>query len=107
MLYLIGLGLNEKGISIEGREALKKCKKIYLENYTVEFPYRIDKLEKVVGRKIVSLGRGEVESERLSIEANKEDICLLVYGCPLFATTHVSLVELNFLLLANTIDGVL
>lgn len=93
MLYLIGLGLNEKGISIEGREALKKCKKIYLENYTVEFPYRIDKLEKVVGRKIVSLGRGEVESERLSIEANKEDICLLVYGCPLFATTHVSLLE--------------
>ena len=93
MLYIIGLGLNEKGISLEGKEALKKCKKTYLENYTVEFPYKINKLEKVLGRKIVSLDRGEVESERLAIEANKEDICLLVYGCPLFATTHVSLLE--------------
>lgn len=93
MLYLIGLGLNEKGISVEGKEAIKKCKKIYLENYTVEFPYKFDKLEKVVNRKIISLGREEVESERLAVEANKEDICLLVYGCPLFATTHLSLLE--------------
>jgi diphthine synthase len=93
MLYLIGLGLNEKGISVGGKEGLKKCKKIYLENYTVEFPYNVKKLEKVVERKIISLGREEVESERLAIEANKEDICLLVYGCPLFATTHMSLLE--------------
>ena len=93
MLYLIGLGLNEKGISLEGKESLKKCKKIYLENYTVEFPYDVKKLEKVVGRKIIKLDRGEVESERLSIEAKREDICLLIYGCPLFATTHVSLIE--------------
>ena len=93
MLYLIGLGLNERGISVEGKEALKKCKKIYLENYTVEFPYDVKKLEKVVGRKIVGLGRREVESERLPIEAKNDSICLLVYGCPLFATTHVSLIE--------------
>ena len=93
MLYVIGLGLNEKGISIEGKEALKKCKKVYLENYTVEFPYKVAMLEKVLNRKIISLGREEVESERLAIEANREDICLLVYGCPLFATTHVSLIE--------------
>jgi diphthine synthase len=93
MLYIIGLGLNEKGISVEGKEALKKCKKIYLENYTVEFPYKLEKLEKVVGRKIVCLGRGEVESERLVFEGKNENICLLVYGCPLFATTHVSLIE--------------
>ena len=32
MLHIIGLGLNEKGISIEGNETLKKCKKVYLEN---------------------------------------------------------------------------
>ena len=51
MLYLIGLGLNEKGITLEGIDAIKKCKKIYLEGYTVDFPYPITKLEKVIGKK--------------------------------------------------------
>ncbi|MBU2639873.1 MAG: diphthine synthase, partial [Nanoarchaeota archaeon] len=35
MLYLIGTGLgNKKSISLEGLEAIKNCKKVYLENYT-------------------------------------------------------------------------
>lgn len=93
MLYLIGLGLNEKGISVEGREAVKKCKKVYLENYTVEFPYDVKNLDKVVGKKVIGLGRNEVESLRLVEESKKEDVALLVSGCPLFATTHVSLLE--------------
>ena len=49
MLYLIGLGLNERGISLEGIEAIRKCKEIYLENYTIEFPYSAQGLEKVIG----------------------------------------------------------
>jgi len=93
MLYIIGLGLNEKGLSLEGREAVKKCSQIYLENYTVEFPYSIDKLKEIIGKKFVKLDRGEVESEKLVKEARKEDIGLLVYGCPLFATTHMSLID--------------
>lgn len=92
MLYLIGLGLNEKGISVEGKESIKKCKKIYLDNYTVEFPYNIKNLEKVIGKKIISLDRKEVESDRLIKEAKKNNIALLIYGCPLFATTHMSLI---------------
>ena len=91
MLYLIGLGLNEKGITLEGLEAIKKCKKIYLESYTVDFPYPISKLEKVIKKKIIKLGRGDVESDKLVKEAKKQNIALLVYGCPLFATTHVGL----------------
>jgi len=93
MLHIIGLGLNEKGISIEGKETLKKCKKVYLENYTVEFPYKLEKLEKIINKKIISLDRTQVESEKLVIEAKEKNICLLVYGCPLFATTHISLIE--------------
>jgi len=92
MLYIIGLGLNEKGISNGGIEAIRKCKKIYLENYTVEFPYSVKTLEKVIRKKIISLDRVEVESERLVKEAKKNNIALLVYGCPLFATTHMSLI---------------
>jgi len=91
MLYLIGLGLNENGISIEGKEALKSCKKIYLEGYTVDFPYSIEMLEKSLGKKLEMLERAHVESDKIINEAKKENVALLVYGSPLFATTHLSL----------------
>ena len=93
MLYIIGLGLNEKGISIEGKEILEKCKKIYLENYTIEFPYKLNKLEKITGKKINILDRRYVESDKLILEAKKDDIALLIYGSPLSATTHIILIE--------------
>lgn len=92
MLYLIGLGLNEKGLTLEGISAIKKCKKIYLESYTVDFPYSILKLEKVIGKKIVKLDREKVENNGIVEEAKEKNICLLVYGSPLFATTHISLI---------------
>ncbi len=96
MLYIIGLGLNEKSISLEALEAIKKCGRVYLENYTIEFPYSLKDLEKVIGKKIVSLNREKIEGiegEKFIKEAKKENICLLVYGSPLFATTHIILIE--------------
>ncbi|MCK9568256.1 diphthine synthase [Candidatus Pacearchaeota archaeon] len=93
MLYLIGLGLNENGISLEGISALKKCGKVYLENYTVDFPYSLAELEKVIKKKIISLNRDEVESDRIVREAKKENVALLIYGSPLTATTHITIIE--------------
>ena len=93
MLYLIGLGLNEKGISSEGLEAIKKCKKIYLDSYTSEIPYSLRNLEKIIDKKIIKLNREYIESEKLVEEAKKEHIVLLVYGSPLFATTHIILIK--------------
>jgi len=90
MLYIIGLGLNEKGISKEGLLAIEKSKKVYLESYTVDFPYKIADLH--LGKKIVKLKREDVESEKLIKEAKSKKISLLVYGSPLFATTHMSLI---------------
>ena len=90
MLYLIGLGLNERGISKEGLLALEKCHKIYLEGYTVDFPYKTEELK--FGKKIEILERKDVESNRLIKEAKSRKIALLVYGSPLFATTHMSLI---------------
>lgn len=90
MLYLIGLGLNESGLSKEGIEIIKKCQTIYLESYTIEFPYKIEELK--LNRKIIELKREEVESNKLIKKAEKEDIALLIYGSPLFATTHISLI---------------
>jgi diphthine synthase len=93
MLYIIGLGLNEEGISKQGIEAVKKCSKVYLENYTVDFPYSEKELEEIIGKKTISLGRNEVESEKIVKEAGKEDVCLLIYGSPLTATTHITIIE--------------
>jgi diphthine synthase len=93
MLYIIGLGLNDNSVSLEGLEAVKKCKKVYLDSYTVDFPYSADKLEKAIKKKIISAGREVLESNRLVKEAKKENIALLVYGSPLTATTHISLIQ--------------
>ncbi len=94
MFYLVGLGLNEKGYSREAYYAIEKCEKIYLENYTVEFPYEIKNLEKEFGKKkLISANREFVESFDVLKEAKKKNVALLVYGNPLMATTHISLIE--------------
>jgi len=90
MLYIIGLGLNEKGLSLEAVQAIEKCSRVYLENYTVDFPYNIKELG--LSDETVKLARGDVESDKLIKEAKKENVALLVYGSPLFATTHISLI---------------
>jgi diphthine synthase len=93
MLYLIGLGLNEKSLSLEGLEAIKKCHHVYLEGYTVDFPYKTEELEKTASKKIEVLMRDKVENNNLINQAKKEDVALLIYGSPLFATTHQTLIE--------------
>jgi len=93
MLYLIGLGLNLNSISKEALEILKKCKKIYLENYTIEFPYSSEELEKSLGKKILQADRSFVESLKIVSEASEENVALLIYGSPLTATTHITILE--------------
>ena len=44
------------------------------------------------GKKIIPLGRKEIESNKLIKESKGRNIALLVYGSPLFATTHISLI---------------
>lgn len=90
--YLIGLGLNEKSISLDALSAIKKSKEVFLENYTVDFPYEQKTLEKIVGKKIISLTREPTENESFLKNAKKQDVSLLVYGNPLSATTHISII---------------
>lgn len=93
MLYLIGLGLgNEKSITIEGLEAAKKCE-CYFESYTSKYD-SIEKLEKLIGKKITILKRGDVEedSQKLLDFAKEKDVALFVIGDPLAATTHADLI---------------
>jgi len=95
MLYIIGLGLNKGGISLHGKKILKSAgvKEIYLENYTVDFPYTKKELEKELKVKIKDADREFVESEKIVEFAKKKDVVLLVYGSPLSATTHISLIN--------------
>lgn len=93
MLYLIGLGLNEKSLSKEAIEIIKRCKKVYLEEYTVDFPYTHQQLIDQIGKKFITANREKVENLEIVDEAKKMDVALLVYGSPLTATTHISLIE--------------
>jgi len=93
MLYLIGLGLSLQGISAKGLEIAKRCKRVYLENYTVDFPYPAEQLEEFLGKKIIPADRDKVEGFEIIDEAKKRDVALLVYGSPLTATTHISLIH--------------
>jgi len=92
MLYIIGLGLDVLGISKYGLDIAKKCKKIYFENYTVEFPYSLAGLGDIIGKKLFPADRGFVESMKIIDEAKRTDVALLVYGSPLTATTHITLI---------------
>ena len=91
-LNLIGLGLNLNSISAEALETIKSSNKIYLENYTVNFPYPIKDLEKTISKKITPLDRAKVEDESIIKEAKSQNISLLVYGDSLSATTHIQLI---------------
>ncbi len=93
MLYIIGLGLNENGISAEGLEIVKRCKTVYLENYTVEFPYSVNSISELIGKKVKVVDREYVESLEIIDESVKKSIALLVYGDPLMATTHITIMD--------------
>ena len=92
-LYLIGLGLNdEKDISIKGLEIVKKCDKVYLENYTSKLNAQIEDLEKLYNKKIIQADRKFVEETGSILkEAKTKEIALLIIGDVFGATTHIEL----------------
>ena len=90
MLYLIGLGLNENSFSLESVSALKKCDKVYLENYTSVLNSDLKHLEKLINKKIIKVGRDFVENYDV-LEALKDNVAFLIPGDVFSATTHISL----------------
>ncbi|MEM3153957.1 MAG: diphthine synthase [Candidatus Woesearchaeota archaeon] len=95
MLYLIGLGLaDEKDITLKGLEAVKKCDKLYLENYTSKLACSVLDLEKLYCKKVQLADRKFVESsEQLLKEAKSGNVALLIIGDPLCATTHWDILQ--------------
>lgn len=95
MLYLIGLGLDLKDISLKALEAIKSSTKIYLETYTTTFPYKIEDLEKLLGKKVILADRQKIENDlnTLLTDATQKDVSILIYGDPLAATTHITILR--------------
>lgn len=96
MLYLIGLGLgNEKDITVNALEAVRKCDKLYLESYTSVLGCSLAEMEKLYGKKIIIADRNLVESkadETIIADAANKDVAFLVIGDIFGATTHADLV---------------
>jgi len=93
-LYIIGLGLgDEKDISVRGLEIVKKCSRIYLENYTSILSVTKEKLEEFYGKKIILAYRELIESSSDGIidGAKNDNIALLIVGNPFSATTHIDI----------------
>lgn len=96
MLFLIGLGLTPKQLTLEALHAIQACDSIFAENYTSHYAEgTIRTLEKIIHRNIQALNRDGVEdnSEDLLKLAENQVVGLLVFGNPLTATTHISLLE--------------
>jgi diphthine methyl ester synthase len=98
MFYLIGLGLgNEKDISVKGLEAVKKCDKVFLENYTSRLAdFDLDRMKEFYGKEVVLADRDFVEKkcEGKMLEFAKEgNVALLIVGSPLGATTHQDILQ--------------
>lgn len=95
-LHLIGLGLgDEKDITINGLDAIKKSTKIFLEHYTSIFSNtNTNRLSEFYDKKVIQLSRNDVEqnAEKILDSAKNEDVCFLVIGDVFGATTHTDLV---------------
>ncbi|MEK6817445.1 MAG: diphthine synthase, partial [Nanoarchaeota archaeon] len=50
-------------------------------------------LEDIIQKKIISADREKIESLEIVDEAKKMEVALLIYGSPLTATTHISLIQ--------------
>ncbi len=96
MFFLIGIGLKKENLTLEAQKKISKCKKIFLDSYTSIYSEgKISELEKFLGKKISVLNRNDLEENSLNFfnESKKENIALLVFGNPLTATTHVSVLS--------------
>ena len=93
-LIFIGLGLgSEKGITLKGLEAAKTCDKLFMEDYTSMLEEgSFQRLETLLDKEIILLGRAGVENESQIVGAAENSIVgFLVPGDTMSATTHVDL----------------
>ncbi len=95
-LYFVGLGLyDERDVTLKGLETIRRCDKVFAEFYTsLMAGTTIERIEKLVGKRVTRLNREDVEMkfERIVLpEARHRDVAFLTAGDPMVATTHADL----------------
>ncbi|MCE4606603.1 MAG: diphthine synthase [Desulfurococcales archaeon] len=97
MLYLVGLGLWLKQVTLEALEALKESDIIYLDSYTnLSTDINVATLSRTIGKPVVKVSRNMLEFpgvKKIVTEARLKNISIAVIGDPLAATTHSIILE--------------
>ena len=91
MIYLLGLGLRGlDSVTLLEDRIISSCDRIYFESYTSVSPEStVHHLENHYGKRVIPVLREDIENGAAILEeAKSSDVCLLVTGDPLYATTH-------------------
>ena len=95
-LHLVGMGLGSVNYLTKGAlETAARSDKIYLDTYTSPIDESLlNYLRREFGGKLIEADRSLLEDEasRIVEEARESDVCVLVPGDPLIATTHLTLI---------------
>ncbi|MGI0135079.1 MAG: diphthine synthase [Candidatus Micrarchaeaceae archaeon] len=90
MLFLVGIGLAERDISLKAIEICKDCD-LFIDRYTSMISdQRVEYLATTIGKQITTLSRSDMEegSRQIIERARSRDVAILIGGDPLTATTH-------------------
>lgn len=94
-LLFVGMGLgDEQDLTLRAVDALRAADLVVAEQYTSRLAAgSLERLERLIGKKVRELTREELESERPVLDAldRGDVVALLVVGEPFAATTHLSL----------------
>ncbi|MCE4614632.1 MAG: diphthine synthase [Desulfurococcales archaeon] len=97
MLYLVGLGLWIRQITIEAIDALKESNVIYLDSYTnLSSDINPETLSKILGKPVTPVSRDTLEFpgvRKVIHEAETDNVSIATVGDPLVATTHSIILE--------------
>ena len=89
MLFLVGTGISEEGMTIDGIEACKVSDDVYIDAYTSTISAsKIEKIESLINKKTKKLSRSDMEENMGRLLSKDKSISILVGGDPLIATTH-------------------
>lgn len=93
MIALIGLGYSIDP-TLKGMEEIRAADEVYLDGYTSPVAKNLKAMvEKSIGTKVKIADRKMIEEGAILEKSKSGKVCLLVIGDPMFATTHISLVN--------------
>ena len=95
-IYIVGVGLVPKQITLEALEIIKSCDIVFVDTYTSMYAEGdFKELERIINKPINYLKRKDIEVNKVIVDKAKSgfNVALLVVGDPHIATTHTALIE--------------